>query len=72
MSINNGKVVFAGVKAGYGNCVEIEHTTTEGKKYYTLYAHLARIDVVNGQEVQKGGVIGIQGGDPNRDPNPRL
>lgn len=70
ISVANGKVVFAGVKTGYGNCVEIEHKTVEGKQYYTLYAHLARIDVVDGQEVQQGNVIGTQGGDPNRDPNP--
>ena len=38
--------------------------------YYTFYAHLARIDVVEGQEIQQGSVVGIQGGNPNRDPNP--
>ena len=37
---------------------------------YTFYAHLARIDVVEGQEVEQGTIIGIQGGDPDRDPNP--
>ena len=70
MTVENGTVVFAGVKAGYGNCIEIRHTTQEGKEFYTLYAHLARIDVVEGQEVVQGNVIAIQGGDPNRDPNP--
>lgn len=70
MTVANGKVVFAGVKSGYGNCVQIEHTLSDGRLYYTLYAHLARIDVVEGQEVIQGNVIGTQGGDPNRDPNP--
>ena len=32
----------------------------------------ARIDVTEGQEIQQGNVIAIQGGDPNRDPNPRI
>lgn len=72
MSVANGKIVFAGVKSGYGNCVQIEHINTDNKVYYTLYAHLARIDVVEGQEVQQGNVIGTQGGDPTRDPNPRI
>lgn len=70
MSVANGKIVFAGVKTGYGNCVQIEHTLEDGTKYYTLYAHLARIDVIEGQEVLQGNVIGTQGGDPKRDPNP--
>lgn len=72
MSVADGKIVFAGVKSGYGNCVQIEHTNAEETNYYTLYAHLARIDVVEGQEIQQGCVIGIQGGDPNKDPNPRI
>ena len=44
--------------------------TENGTIYYTFYAHLARIDVIEGQEIQQGTVVGIQGGDPNRDPNP--
>ena len=31
---------------------------------------LFRSDVIEGQEIQQGTVVGIQGGDPNRDPNP--
>ena len=68
--VEKGSIVFAGVQQGYGNCVEIKHTTESGTTYYTFYAHLARIDVVEGQEVEQGTVVGIQGGDPNRDPNP--
>ncbi len=70
MSVEKGNIVFAGVQQGYGNCVEVKHTTVEGTVFYTLYAHLARIDVVEGQEIEKGTVVGTQGGDPNRDPNP--
>lgn len=68
--VEKGSIVFAGVQQGYGNCVEIKHTTESGTTYYTFYAHLARIDVVEGQEVEQGTIIGIQGGDPDRDPNP--
>lgn len=72
ISVEKGTVVFAGVKQGYGNCVEVKHSTENGINYYTFYAHLARIDVLEGQEIQQGTVVGIQGGDPNRDPNPRI
>ena len=68
-AVENGIIVFAGIQRGYGNCVEIQHTSQNGTIYYTFYAHLGRIDVVNGQEVIKGTVIGIQGGDPQRDTN---
>lgn len=70
MSVEKGKVVWACVKGSYGNCVQIEHQIASGTKYYTLYAHLGRIDVTRGQEVEQGTVIGIQGGDPKRDVNP--
>ena len=69
-AVEKGTVAFAGVQRGYGNCVEIQHTSDKGTKYYTFYAHLARIDVNQGQEIEQGTVIGIQDGDPNRDPNP--
>lgn len=71
-AVEKGTVVWAGVQRGYGNCVEVQHSTVNGTIYYTFYAHLARIDVMEGQEIQQGTVVGIQGGDPNRDPNPRI
>lgn len=71
-SVEKGKVVWAGVQRGYGNCVEVQHSTANGTVYFTFYAHLARIDVMEGQEIQQGTVVGTQGGDPNRDPNPRI
>ena len=70
-AVEKGKVYWAGVQTGYGNCVGIQHDTPNGT-FYTFYAHLARIDVMKDQEIEKGTVIGIQGGDPNRDPNPRI
>ena len=69
-AVEKGTVVWAGVQRGYGNCVEVQHSTVNGTIYFTFYAHLARIDVMEGQEIQQGTVIGIQGGDTNRDPNP--
>lgn len=69
MTVLDGKVVFAGVQKGYGNSVKIEHNIN-GEIFYTFYAHLARIDVYEGQTVMQGNVIGMQGGDPNKDSNP--
>ena len=68
--VADGKVVIANVYGGYGNCVEIEHTNANGEKYYTLYGHLAQINVSIGQEVKQGEIIGLQGGDPKLDKNP--
>jgi len=70
ISVLDGKVVFAGVQGGYGNCVKIEHTYKD-ETIYTLYAHLAEIYVYEGQEIKQGNVIGSQGGDPTRDKNAR-
>jgi murein DD-endopeptidase MepM/ murein hydrolase activator NlpD len=53
LSIDNGKVIFAGVQGGYGNTVMILHD--DGK--VSLYAHNSRITVSNGQRVSKGQVI---------------
>ena len=57
-----GVVVFAGVKSGYGKCVDIEHRK-EGAlgSVITHYAHLDKIFVSQGQYVTKQDVIGIQG-----------
>lgn len=47
--------------ASYGNAVKIKHSNG----YYTLYAHLNRVDVKVGQEVQQGQVIGYMGNSGN-------
>lgn len=52
IAVEKGTIVFAGVQRGYGNCVEIQHITESGKIYYTFYAHLARIDVIQRQEIR--------------------
>ena len=52
-----GKVVFAGVKSGYGNCVEVSH----GNGLVTRYAHMSSIGVRPGQKVGKGERLGGMG-----------
>ncbi|WP_322054516.1 M23 family metallopeptidase [Paraburkholderia bannensis] len=45
-----GRVIFAGLKSGYGNCVEIDH----GNGFATRYGHASKIDVQVGQIVLPG------------------
>jgi murein DD-endopeptidase MepM/ murein hydrolase activator NlpD len=52
-----GTVVLAGVKGGYGNCVIIDH----GDGLATLYAHQSQILVSEGEQVERGEVIGRVG-----------
>lgn len=52
-----GRVVFAGHRGEYGNCIEISH----GYNYVTRYGHLSKITVRNGQEVIRGDKIGEVG-----------
>ncbi len=52
-----GKVVYVGMKYGYGNTVILEHRFG----YKTLYGHLSSIDVTVGQVVKNGEVIGYLG-----------
>lgn len=53
----DGTVSVARYSSGYGNWVELTHAN--GLK--TRYAHLARIDVRNGQHVKAGETLGIIG-----------
>lgn len=49
-----GTVSFAGIRSGYGNCVEISH----GNGLLTRYAHMSRIEAHVGQAVKPGQAIG--------------
>ena len=85
IAIYDGVVTIAEIQKGFGNCVEIKHeivtyrtvTDEDGNErtvkhvetFYSFYAHLSRIDVVEGMRVMQGNVIGIEGGDPKKDPN---
>ncbi len=56
-SVGDGVVDFAGRQNGYGNVVQIKHSNDRS----TLYAHLSRIDVRQGQRVEQGQHIGAVG-----------
>jgi murein DD-endopeptidase MepM/ murein hydrolase activator NlpD len=59
-STASGVVKFAGVRNGFGRCVEVDH----GNGFMTRYAHLNRIVVKAGQKVklnQKVGELGNSG-----------
>lgn len=67
----NGQVVWAGygLYSGsgspndpYGLAVTIAHEFGyQGRKLYTVYAHMDRIDVITGQQIQAGDPLGIVG-----------
>jgi murein DD-endopeptidase MepM/ murein hydrolase activator NlpD len=52
-----GRVSFAGVKSGYGNCIEISH----GNGMVTRYAHMSAFRAHVGQDVAAGEAIGAIG-----------
>jgi murein DD-endopeptidase MepM/ murein hydrolase activator NlpD len=54
---NAGRVLFAGPLGIYGNCVVLDH----GLGLTSLYAHLSRIDVREGDELEKGQRLGLSG-----------
>ena len=57
LAISDGTVTRANFSSSYGNIVEIRHE--DG--YLSKYAHQQRLNVVKGQKVKKGDVIGFVG-----------
>ena len=53
-----------------GNTILIKHTKADGTVFYSFYAHLSQIYMFEGQSIKQGAVIGLEGGDPEKDPNP--
>lgn len=53
----DGQVMFAGFQGGYGRIVMVSH----GAGCSTHYAHLSRLEVLSGQRVHRGDVIGYSG-----------
>ncbi|MEG2975838.1 MAG: M23 family metallopeptidase, partial [Comamonas sp.] len=56
-TVGDGTVSFAGVQNGYGNVIFVEHANHQT----TVYAHLSRIDVKQGQRVEQSDIIGAVG-----------
>ena len=56
-AVSSGRVIMARWNGGYGNSVEIQHANN----HITQYAHLHRINVRQGQNVNRGTVIGTVG-----------
>jgi murein DD-endopeptidase MepM/ murein hydrolase activator NlpD len=56
-STANGVVTFAGYKGGYGNLIILSH----GNGMQTLYGHLSKILVKQGQTIGSGQIIGKVG-----------
>jgi murein DD-endopeptidase MepM/ murein hydrolase activator NlpD len=56
-AIGGGRVEFAGRKLGEGNMVEIAHASG----YETMYLHLSRIYVRNGEHIEIGKILGLVG-----------
>jgi murein DD-endopeptidase MepM/ murein hydrolase activator NlpD len=54
---NDGKVVYAAPLGIYGNCIVVDH----GYGLQTIYGHLSRIDVHEGDMVKQGQVMGLSG-----------
>ncbi|WP_313503064.1 M23 family metallopeptidase [Kaistella carnis] len=66
-SAASGKVIFAGVKGGYGNCVIISH----GNGLDTLYGHLSTI-MVKANDVVKVNDVIAKSGNSGRSTGPHL
>ena len=63
----NGKVLFVGRKGGYGLAVELDH----GYGYHTIYAHLSKVLVKEGQKITRGSII-AKSGDSGLSTGPHL
>ncbi len=63
-AMQEGVVKFSGKKGGYGNCVKIDHffyLVPELPQVTTLYGHMSKIYVSEGEIVRRGQVIGLIG-----------
>jgi|GEM_PF-3443166 len=54
-TLAEGRVYSAGKLRGYGRYVIIDH----GHGWHSLYSNLARIDVQAGQQIHRGGSLGV-------------
>ncbi|HMN93662.1 MAG TPA: peptidoglycan DD-metalloendopeptidase family protein [Hydrogenophaga sp.] len=56
-TVGDGVVSFSGRQGGYGNVVFVQHR----RGHVTVYAHLSRIDVRQGQRLTQGQLVGAVG-----------
>jgi len=63
--VQAGTVAYADAFAGFGRVVIVDH----GGRFYTLYGHLASVDVSKGATVQDGDEIGTVGMAPTGTPS---
>jgi murein DD-endopeptidase MepM/ murein hydrolase activator NlpD len=54
---NDGRVVWAAPLGIYGNCIVVDH----GYGLQTIYGHLSRIDVREGDTVKRSQIMGLSG-----------
>jgi murein hydrolase activator len=59
-AVEAGRVAFADIFTGFGRVVILDH----GGKSYTLYGHLAAIEVSKDERVERGRVVGAVGTAP--------
>jgi murein DD-endopeptidase MepM/ murein hydrolase activator NlpD len=53
----DGIVMYANWNSGYGRCVIVDH----GNGLQTLYGHMSKIEVIDGQEIRQGETVGRVG-----------
>ena len=58
-AVEGGSVLYADRLSGYGNMLIIDH----GRRYYTVYGHLSKLDKAVGDRVERGQRIARVGGD---------
>ncbi|MGB1541745.1 MAG: M23 family metallopeptidase, partial [Cycloclasticus sp.] len=57
-STGDGKIIFRGIKGGYGRVVIVQH----GQKYSSLYAHMSKYGrYKKGARIKQGQIIGYVG-----------
>lgn len=60
LAIHEGTVAYAAPFTGFGNLVIVDH----GRRAYSLYGYLDRIDVAQGARLDKGDRVGVVGAPP--------
>jgi murein hydrolase activator len=63
-AVHEGTIAFTGPFTGYGNLVIVDH----GDRSYSLYGHMATVDVATGQRVDVQSPLGTSGRNPSGTP----